>query len=504
MLGATNGRPPHPLSDAGEAQALVAGLPADALQALAVVTGWLGAVEADRGLGLARKLEIVDLIGRIALERLRRIEAGYLAGRASPDEQAAIGAAVPSYAAALAAAWLHVIRQFQVYFPGWGEIRDRIPLATVRAMRALSLRLKWQLLRYAPVDAEIWLGLCQLWAFAEDRGFAGSRVRVEGEEESTAQSEFLQPMMLAVSSAESLPPAKLDIAARLIAHLSDRFVIQRYPAKSCHFSVDIDAVRPPARFVGGMQMRPGMRFFGAGGAEPELETLAAAIASEGAIPNSAHLDGVSDVEAVIDVLGHLGRYWQVRRQGRTEERRRSASQIAIVHGFEAIVAMLSTEGAPDGEAGGGDLWTIENESESGYGAIVPPGKGEWAKVGTLLGVKAAGSKLWAAGIVRRIAVKSEDYRYIGIQLLARGAKLVTFRPAGSGGPPQIAVLLPSHLSDSLSHGEMSLLLRGGSFSPQVEIEMHAFGHTYLLEPRMMAEGGQEFDLAYYRVLQRAG
>ena len=67
-------------------------------------------------------------------------------------------------------------RQFQTYSQGWAEVHDKIPMVVARAFRATSLRLKWQLMRYLPIEKDIWQSLSQLWSFVEDKGIEHARV----------------------------------------------------------------------------------------------------------------------------------------------------------------------------------------------------------------------------------------------------------------------------------------------------------------------------------------
>ena len=66
-----------------------------------------------------------------------------------------------------------------------------------------------------------------------------------------------------------------------------------------------------------------------------------------------------------------------------------------------------------------------------------------------------------------------------------------------------AVLLPGSSADSVGHGELSLLMRMGTFSPKQSLQMRAYERDYLLVPKQLLEGGQDFDMAKFRVLQRA-
>jgi hypothetical protein len=493
----------HPLADEQAALDLISRLPADIPQALAELGGWVETLHPLSELKLARKFEIVDLVDRTARDFMSRLQSDYLSGAAGAQgAEVQVWASATGFLRQLFYAYLNIVRDFQTYALGWGQVRDRMPLLLTRALRVGAQRLKWQLMRYAPVEKELWAALAQLWSYAEDRGLTASRVLVYEDVESTPQRELLKPLMLAMSAGDSLSPRELDIAERIVAHYAERFELQRHPAKGCHFFLDIDAGAPPARYLPGTRVRPGVRFFGPGQSVAELEALSSSIATQESIPRGINLEGVPDIEQVVEVLGHLARYWWARRPGRTEERKRTLARIAVVHGYQQILAKLSMEAAVDLPLDDSDeLWKVENESEGGYGAVLPLGTAEWVRVGTVLGVRAADSRVWGVGIVRRLAAREHDQRYVGIQLLGRGARIVTLRRTGDALPAMSALLLPSHVGDSVSQGEVTLLLPAGGFSSQAAIAMQAYSRDYLLEPRMLLETGDDYDMAYYRVTQ---
>jgi hypothetical protein len=205
------------------------------------------------------------------------------------------------------------------------------------------------------------------------------------------------------------------------------------------------------------------------------------------------------------VLRHLARYWASVPPARGEERRRSVSRISVIHDFDEILSTISGETEDLAFDNSAETWTVENESAGGYGALLPQTKGDWLKVGTLLGVKLEGGAAWGVGILRRLAAYDQKQRYAGIQVFSKGATAVKIAPAksGSSAVAHDAVLLPSSTTDSSGTGEMSLLLRPGFFSAQKTYEMSAYGRSYLLVPKKLLEGGDDFDMARFRVMQRA-
>lgn len=476
----------------------------DSVRLLAEYGSRLDAVHPQPELRLALQIEMVDQADRGARELLEELDARYLSseGNTGLEEQSRVWGPISLYCAQLEAAYMHLARQFQTYSHGWAEVGDKIPMVVARAMRATSMRLKWQLMRYLPVEKDIWQTLSQLWAFVEDKGMEQARVVVY-EDKSTLPREFLRPMMLSVSAADSLPALEVDIAYRVIDHLSDRFELQRHPAKACNFFVDIDRWEAPERYTPVSVLRSGARFFGAGRVMGQIDKLVARLAGGEIVPREMNLHGISDMGAVIHVLEHLGRQWWGPRPERRKERRRSLSQIGVVHGFDEIMTRLSSDEIVEQMRPPAETWSVENESDDGYGAVLPMGHGEWLHVGKMLAVKPSDTRVWAVGIVRRLAAQEGGQRNVGIELLARGARFVALRQRTDARKTWKALLLPSHSGGDASLGEVSLLLPAGSFLPDSSLEMEVYSTSYILEPRILLEQGTEFEMARYRIVQRA-
>jgi len=475
----------------------------DSTHLLAEFGNRLDAVHSLPELRLALQIEMVDHADRGARALLEELEGRYFEGgeTAESAEQSRVWGPVSLYCAQLEAAYMHLARQFQTYSQGWAEVGDKIPMVVARAMRATSMRLKWRLMRYLPVEKDIWQTLSQLWAFVEDKGMEQARVVVY-EDKSTLPREFLKPMMLAVSAADSLPALEVDIAYRVIDHLSDRFELQRHPAKACNFFVDIDRWTPPERYTPVSKVRSGARFFGAGRVMGQIDELVTRLAGGDIVPREMNLHGISDMGAVIHVLEHLGRQWWGQRAERRAERRRSLSQIGVVHGFDEIMTLLSSDEIAGQAQPPADTWSVDNESDDGYGAVIPMSHGEWLHVGMVLAVKPSDTRIWAVGIVRRLAAQPGGQRKVGIELLARGARLVILHQRTDARQTWKALLLPSHSGGDASLGEVSLLLPAGSFLPDSNMEMKVYGTSYLLEPRILLEHGREFEMARYRIVER--
>jgi hypothetical protein len=504
-------RSDHPLADEKGAREFLAELPTqDPYKTLEEITFWLDATRGSDALKPLRIYEIIELLDQAAKPHQRKLSQEYLAAgqRLQKFQEQRIWSTVVEFWRQLGAAYEFCLAQSLPGVSGSGALKPMAPTITARALRALALELKWSLMRYGPVDPTLWGRLGALYAQAESGGYALKICTVYPGAfgESTVQREYLKALMLTMSATDSLLPRKLEVAERLIAQFCDQFVLQRQPAKACHSAVDLQTAKPPARVVARVSPTASLRYFGPGAAAETLEQLIDSITQSGAIPSTLNLGGSYEPGFVVEVLRHLARHWAAVPPARKQERRQTFARIHVVHDFEDVVAIISGESKDLDFQQNIETWTVENESEGGYGAVIADSATDWLQVGTLLGIKLEDGNAWGVGIVRRLANGANSQRYVGIQTLAKGGACVKLYPAGpkSGtGSGDDAVLLPSSAADSTGTGELSLLMRMGTFSPKQSLQMRAYERDYLLVPKQLLEGGQDFDMAKFRVVQRA-
>jgi hypothetical protein len=449
---------------------------------------------------VAEVIEIVqrvDMRGRDLVRDLRLRFLGKGADTKSSD-QLRIWDAVSQYSSQLASAYVDLVSLFQTYSKGWMEAENKLPVVVARAIRATSAQLAWQRMGYRPEDNDTWQTLSQLLSYAEDKDLMDAQVFVYGDRTSLRR-ELVSPLMFAMSAVENLPPVEVDVASSVIAFLAQRFELQTVPTKSCYFLVNVNQWTAPVRYRSGEIVHLGSRFFGPGDGIPELEKLSARLADGVDATRPLRIHQFADVETVIRVLAHLERNWSDRRPARRESRRRTLSEIGIVLGFAEIVTRIQSNDLSDQDKQeeGFESWTVENESEGGYGAVLPIRRGEKLSVGELVAMRPSGSRIWGVGVIRRLAAKGADQRYVGIEMLARGIQAVHLTNANSGEPMQTALLLPSHVGSSVGQGEIDLLLPTDAFSPDFDVQMTMYGKRYLMEPQIVLETGEDFVVAHF-------
>ncbi len=473
----------------------------DAIDLLSEAAEQLGLVQRESGLGMEELIGRVEEIEQRGAFLLGQLTTRFLDGgdHADSPQQIRIWEAASSYLARLSSAYVQLVRLFQTYGKGWAAAGDRLSLVIARALRSNGLRMKWLRLRYQPVAPGIWQTFSQLSSYIEEKGLMRARVFVY-DDLSTLQRELTKPLMFAMSAADSLPLREIDMADKLVSHLAGRFRFQRHPGRGCGFVMDIDRWTIPARYRSGDEIRLGARFFGPGDAIADLELLSAQLAAGDISTADINLDSTADVETAIDVMAHLERHWSLERPERRSQRDGASSSVTVTTGFTEIlrrVAGWDQNTAADEEAL--EMWGLDNESDAGVGALVPAERGEQIGVGGLVGMRTADSRSWAVGVIRRLAVHDAARRRAGIELLGRGVQAVDLYDAGHGGRIAGGLLLPSLTGGGAGNKEISVLLPGRIFTAEVALEMLAYGKRYLLQPLMVVEAGDDFELGRFHI-----
>lgn len=504
-------RPDHPMADIRQARKLVTELPVnDAAKALEEVTFWLHSSSHTEGFNPEYRYALFDLLDRAAKNFHRKLTQEYLASdRQEKFREHKLWTTVFEFWKTLGEAYCVCVEEAQT--SAGSALRKELPAIIARALRTLTLQLKWVMYRYGPIDERVWGELGRLYALAENRGIANTPTTIYpgAHGQSTVQLEFLKSLMLGVSSADGLTPLKQEIAERTIAHFSHLFVVLPKPEPGCNYFFDLALGKPAARVLKGVNHTSTTRYFGAGKALPALKELMQVSRAKKGVPSDVNLGGIYETDLALSVMGHLELHWADKPPARVSERRKTATRLTVVHGFDLMlksVAPVEDRDSLDFQAHDGyESWVVENVSEGGFGAIIPPVKGDKVRIGSLLCVQAETAQFWGAGVVRRLTRDALQQRRVGIQLLSKAVIPVALAPAGNQSSINAArsgdqAVLLSNTPDR--DGEIALLLKVGSFTPGRSLEMNVRNKQYYLMPSKLVEGGEDFDCAKFKVMRR--
>jgi len=487
------GKPEHPMANPREAKRLLEALPPQELKALEELAGWLESVSLAEGFKPAERVGLVTAIDDAAQPRLRKVARDYFAAQRPSKYQESL-------------MWKQMHEYWRHAGLAWGRVIDALagdakalPMPLVRALRSLGQQIKWQHLRYGPVDPAVWGVINRIYALAEARGLADAKfIPAAGLPETTPKLEFLRAAMFDASSPDGLLPAEIELAERFVAELAPRFAVGAKPAKELVYWIDLGRAMAPSRVIKPPTPAAGLRLFGPGSALDTLEAYILKVASTRQLPSTPNLGGTYEPEAVLEVANHLALYWAPELPERKHPRHNVKSRLSIAHGFDGVVdalgggSSLDLTGSPATES-----WVVENVSAGGLGAVVPQVKGDWLRVGALLAMQPDGGANWVAGVVRRLNRTSGQEARVGIETLSRAPAIARFQMRDVG--EQVGILLPSPV---LGSGETAIALRTGIYARGQNLETRVDGKHHVYMPQGAGERGEDYDLVRFRQMVR--
>lgn len=501
----------HPMASMKKAREMVEALPrGDSVRALEDAASWLESINGEPGFKLDYRMELLDLIDGGAKTHWHAVAPEYLdAPRLQKLYENRLWSAFFGYWRALGDAYLNCLKQYQSGDTVSG-IEKELPRIVGRVLRSLTVQIKWRLLRYEIVEDRIWEGMGSTYLFAESRGFARKQAAIyPGRHgESSAQEELLKALLLTVSSPDALTPVNLQIAERVAAHLAKFGAVEAAQTAGCGFYFDLSMHVAPARVHKGMQAGNMVRFFGPGAGRKALIDIAQAINQKGVVPEDLNLGGNFGKQTVLRVLSHMGRYWAEIPPARRSRRLNLVTRLTVVPGFDEAVAWIASSATSDSlefvVPVSSESWVVADASDGGYGATVPTRKGDWLRVGALLGLRAEGQAVSRAGIVRRTSRDKNGQRRVGIEVLSKAAVPVRFATTGGGKPAVPAGDVSNALllnSKPDANGQVELLLSAGSYVAGKPAHMFVRGKGIVISPVTVVEEGEDFDRATFKIVK---
>jgi len=158
----------HPMSDARRARELIDELPSnDPARAVEEIVHWLETINQTAEFKLNQRFEIIDLLDGAARTHVRKLSQNYLSNpRQLKFHEARQWNAIFGVWRQLGDGYLRCIEQHQDGLLGMTLIRRSLPVIVARVIRTLTFQLKWQLLRYGPVEQRIWSQLARAYSIA--------------------------------------------------------------------------------------------------------------------------------------------------------------------------------------------------------------------------------------------------------------------------------------------------------------------------------------------------
>ena len=462
------GRPDHPMADPRAARRLLDELPAQDQKAVEELAHWHESVAAAEGFKPEQRFQLLALIDDAAQPRLKKLAREYLsAARPSRFQEAQMWGRLHDYSRQAGLAYVKCV---EAAVKGAAPGKAALPQLVVRAMRSLAQQIKWQHVRYGPVDRSIWGALNRIYAFAELRGIAEAKV------------EFLKAAIFSASSPDSLLPSEAELAERLIAELAPGFAIGTAPARELPYWIDLALPMAPLRTLTPPPQSAGVRYIGPGAAAATLQSMIERIDS-----------GAESSDEQPGVMRHLAQCWAPEPPERRHPRHKVKTRLTIAHGFDGVLDALGGGDSLDFDRRGTESWIVENVSAGGFGALVPQMKSDWLRVGALLALQPDGGDNWVVGMVRRVSRTSPQEARVGIQSLSTAPAVSSFALGGLGTRHGIL----------LSGGaDAAIALPAGVYAKGLNLETERDGRQHVYLPQGFAGRGEDYDIVRFREMIR--
>ena len=497
-------RSDHPLANPNELHRILAEIPMDnAFKALDEIVGWLESVVAVEDITEEVLFDVVRQLDEAAQWHELRLGREYLhSRRLSKTDEKRLWSIVHGFWSLTATCYEKCITRLAQKDKVAEALRPQLPLLASRLIKSLGAALKWERFRYGPQVDTVWLRLGLAYAAAEQAGVAGKPVqlypKVAGM--TTPQQEYLKILALHTSSIDSLLPAEIELAERLVGNFVSGFVFGPASSAESVYWVDIAHAQAPLRLAKvPRQMVSSLRFFNPGKAYDNLMQLVGDLERGGALPSDLNLGNQYHPRAVLPVLRHLATYWAPLPPQRRHKRHPVKHRMSVLVGLPNAVAAFSGQAGSQATGLQMESWVVENVSHGGFGMVIGDAQDEWLKVGTLVTMQPEGGDNWLLGVVRRFRRDSDKVAHVGILTLARQLRAVELKPRTASSYAAAAGVPGLWLQDAGEEGEVCLVLPLNTFDLRAPMEFADDGRMHVLAPGSLAEQAADYEIARYRL-----
>jgi len=358
-----------------------------------------------------------------------------------------------------------------------------------RAFRAHAATARILHLRYRAPDADWWRLSGDLINQATKAG-ALNLLQPTYAGETPASSPWLEHLLslfFEIAPLGNFNPRQMDLVARVLRKLEPHFMVRDTFAQNAPFHTRLDQVGVPKKLTSGLPSDINNVFFGFGMAFGHLVRLRSQLNTGGSRLPDWMQDSQCPPDDAITVLDALIMHWSERPPQRLSSRQSRMASILAAHGLQQIRRMIAfSEFARSGRKVGyrshfeqlkferrgfadvtnvatetdeerwnkatpletlemletaGDRqmmddWTMQDESETGIGAISPFLK-PWMVIGAYVGYRIDEEIDWRVGIIRRIHRKESGHPSLGLEVMPETpvcAQVKELRVPAGGSP----------------------------------------------------------------------
>ncbi|HZV97514.1 MAG TPA: hypothetical protein VFF74_00850 [Methylophilaceae bacterium] len=309
----------------------------------------------------------------------------------------------------------------------------------LQRLDTLALLSKWYYLRYQPLPKRLWQEMHEVYVQAEE-----IKAITKVIDKPSFQSRYLQALLLDMLNRSNMLKSDIDMVDRWLKmwcqnlSLDTRYDENRH---QCYVDLEEDA---GARRIRELKPKASYRYWSTEYLTAILEGMRHQL-DKGELP--AVFGENIPIPRALRLIEQLLAEWSLKeykRQRRNEEREEVSKIAQAVHGVLNVCQhvknlMFANMASPSTEVHRIENgWIIENESKSGFGALVNAEFNLWLKPGCLIALDyELNPEMTVVGVVRNIQQKSGGDCYVGIEVLSHTPSYVRLQAL-----PDKAIVLP--------------------------------------------------------------
>lgn len=487
FLGIFSGKSNHPLADPKSARELFERLNcSEPFAALDEIDSWLESISADVEIKVQRRVEVLFQLDDIGATATRKLTQEYLnlSGKGRNRNQR-LWQVAGKFWRQMAAGYWSLLNQFEADKKLRESMQASLPAIQVRLLRAYGGCLKWDQFHYSPSDPDIWLGAGKIYLQAENGHWLDKKQTLSDGSQSTVATEYLRLMLFHAASMDSLPPLHIELAEHLLVYFLPAFSLTAQARPENAYWIDAGKPLPPTRLARLPEITPTLRFFATANALSAIEAVSNQVSATQAVPNELGLRQRFPVSAVSAVLQHLAAFCAATPATRSHARLQVKLSMKVASGFQSAFAALQ------GFEVTGDRWAMDDISPGGVRARAVLASHDGLGVGSLVAMCPDGGDNWLIGILRRFARQSPTQGSVGIEIIGRSPRAVTFDSEGLSGEGLLLESMPDT-------GEATLLVVSpGIWQDARPLTFTLGAKRYQLRPSEEQQRGNDYVIGRY-------
>lgn len=498
-MGLFGSKSDHPLASLKSIQQMLDAMPrTDPVVVLDEIGQSIAAlIDAENDFKLEHQFAALCLLDEAAHPFLRKITYSYFAlvEPAAFQENRWWGA-LNAYCTFTELAYIHLLQEIRDGSKGSASLKSSIPLICTRGIYAVLGRMECAAVRYMPIEGNLWEHLADFYDLAEMEQYLDEDIQVyPGSISDTSVNRMFASVVIWYSiGVGALKPLDLHITRCLIVHLRKYFLVTDHPAPESLFIFDLAHPLDPARARDeGAMYPPSTRFVAMGVPASYFDGVLKTLAKE-LVPEEFKFGVAYGASQVAEVVNRVAAYSKVPLPSRRHQRRKLQMKVRVLAGYRNLLDHTGTDLGLS--MINGESCMVEDISATGMKYIIPAGKADGVKIGSLVGLQPENATHWGAGIVRRLRRDEQNNLHVGVRIVANRIKGVLLQEKSFGTDDiRNAALMVERQEDA---GESWLMVKSDTFSTNRSPTMTDGEFEFLLLPVGVIEKGEDFDLVRYR------